>query len=108
MGAARNHLIPPSFMLSAAIIIANWNGKDYLRVCLNSLRVQTHPDFEIIVADNGSTDGSIVGWGRQTEQADGSTVVMVEANGGARFELVVDVASGQWRLRRAWWQRRAV
>ncbi len=46
-------------MLSAAIIIANWNGKDYLRVCLNSLRVQTHPDFEIIVADNGSTDGSL-------------------------------------------------
>ena len=50
----------------------------------------------------------IVGWGRQTEQADGSTVVMVEANGGARFELVVDVVSGQWRLRRAWWPRRAV
>ncbi len=46
-------------MPSAAIIIANWNGKDYLRVCLNSLRVQTHPDFEIIVADNGSTDGSL-------------------------------------------------
>ena len=50
----------------------------------------------------------IVGWGRQSEQADGSTVVMVEASGGARFELVVDVASGQWRLRRAWWPRRAV
>ena len=50
----------------------------------------------------------IVGWGRQTEQADGSTVVMVEANGGARFELVVNVVSGQWRLLRAWWPRRAV
>ena len=46
-------------MLSAAIIIANWNGKDYLRVCLNSLRVQTHPDFEVVVVDNGSTDGSL-------------------------------------------------
>ncbi len=50
----------------------------------------------------------IIGWGRQTEQADGSTVVMVEANGGARFELVIDVASGQWRLLRAWWPRWAV
>ncbi len=54
----------------------------------------------------------IVGWGRQTEQADGSTVVMVEADGGAgnsgaRFELVVDMAAGQWRLRRAWWPRRS-
>jgi len=50
----------------------------------------------------------IVGWGRQSEQADGSTVMMVEAIGGARFELVVDVVSGQWRLLRAWWPRRAV
>ena len=48
----------------------------------------------------------IVGWGRQTEQADGSTVVMVEASGGARFELVVDMATGHWRLLRAWWPRR--
>lgn len=47
----------------------------------------------------------IVGWGRQSEQANGSVVVMVEANGGARFELVVDVVSGQWRLLRAWWPR---
>ena len=59
MGAARNHLIHPSFMLSAAIIIANWNGKDHLRVCLDSLRLQTHSDFEVIVVDNGSTDGSL-------------------------------------------------
>lgn len=47
----------------------------------------------------------IIGWGRQSEQADGSTVMMVEANGGARFELVVDIVSSQWRLRRVWWPR---
>ncbi len=46
-------------MLSAAVIIANWNGAHHLRVCLNSLRRQTHPDFEIIVVDNGSTDDSL-------------------------------------------------
>ena len=55
----------------------------------------------------------IVGWGRQSEQGDGSTVMMVEANdsagnSGARFELVVDLASSQWRLQRAWWPRRVV
>ncbi len=45
--------------LSAAVIIVNWNGKEYLRVCLDSLRAQTHPDFRVIVVDNGSSDGSL-------------------------------------------------
>ncbi len=47
-------------MLSATVIIANWNGARHLRVCLDSLRRQTHPDFETIVVDNGSTDDSLV------------------------------------------------
>ena len=46
-------------MPSAAVIIANWNGAQHLRVCLDSLRTQTYPNFEVIVADNGSTDGSL-------------------------------------------------
>ncbi|RME86108.1 MAG: glycosyltransferase family 2 protein [Caldilineae bacterium] len=46
-------------MLSASVIIANWNGAHHLRVCLDSLRRQTHQDFEVIVVDNGSTDGSV-------------------------------------------------
>ncbi|MCX7851955.1 MAG: glycosyltransferase, partial [Caldilineales bacterium] len=46
-------------MLSASVIIANWNGARHLRVCLESLRRQTHPDFEVIVVDNGSTDDSV-------------------------------------------------
>lgn len=45
-------------MLSASVIIANWNGAAHLRVCLDALRLQTQPDFEIIVVDNGSNDGS--------------------------------------------------
>lgn len=50
----------------------------------------------------------IVGWGRQTQRRDGGTVVMVEASGGARFELLVDIEAGQWRLLQAWWPRRSV
>jgi GT2 family glycosyltransferase len=40
-------------------IVVNWNGKEYLGECLDSLRRQTFPDFEVIVVDNGSTDGSV-------------------------------------------------
>jgi GT2 family glycosyltransferase len=41
-----------------SIIIPNWNGAAHLPGCLNSLRQQTFRDFEIIVADNASTDNS--------------------------------------------------
>jgi len=43
----------------ASIIIPNWNGAEHLPTCLESLRRQTLLDLEVIVADNGSTDGSL-------------------------------------------------
>ncbi|MEM9773770.1 MAG: glycosyltransferase, partial [Chloroflexota bacterium] len=42
----------------ASIIIPNWNGKQHLEVCFNSLRQQTVQDFEVLLVDNGSEDGS--------------------------------------------------
>lgn len=41
-----------------SIIVVNWNGKQLLAGCLESVQKQTYTDFEIIVVDNGSTDGS--------------------------------------------------
>jgi GT2 family glycosyltransferase len=41
-----------------SLIIPNWNGRTHLECCLGSLQAQTCPDFEIVVVDNGSTDGS--------------------------------------------------
>lgn len=41
-----------------SIIIPHWNGRHHLDSCLTSLRRQTFRDFEVILADNGSTDGS--------------------------------------------------
>jgi len=41
-----------------SVIIPNWNGVEYLPVCLDSLRAQTYPQVEVILADNASTDGS--------------------------------------------------
>lgn len=42
----------------ASVIIVNWNGKEYLPECLDSLKSQEYADFETIVVDNGSHDGS--------------------------------------------------
>lgn len=41
-----------------SIIIPNFNGLELLKICLPSLKKQTFKDFEIIVVDNGSSDGS--------------------------------------------------
>jgi GT2 family glycosyltransferase len=42
-----------------SIIIVNWNGREYLPECLDSLKEQSCIDFETIVVDNGSHDGSL-------------------------------------------------
>jgi hypothetical protein len=41
-----------------AAVIPNWNGEGRLKRCLESLQTQTRRFDEVIVVDNGSTDGS--------------------------------------------------
>lgn len=41
------------------MIIVNWNGKRHLPDCLDSLTAQTFGDFETILVDNASADGSL-------------------------------------------------
>ena len=41
-----------------SVIVVNWNRKDLLRACLASLARQHGPRFEVILVDNGSSDGS--------------------------------------------------
>jgi hypothetical protein len=45
--------------VTISVIIPNFNGLRFLKPCLDSLRKQSFGDFEVIVVDNGSTDGSI-------------------------------------------------
>ncbi|MGA3189882.1 MAG: glycosyltransferase family 2 protein [Bryobacteraceae bacterium] len=42
-----------------SVVIVNWNRKELLHACLDSLAVQAFSDFEVIVVDNGSDDGSV-------------------------------------------------
>ena len=44
--------------MKVTIIIPNYNGKHFLKACLQSLELQTFKDFHTIVVDNASTDGS--------------------------------------------------
>jgi hypothetical protein len=42
-----------------AVVILNWNGIKYLRDFLPSVLASTWPALEIVMGDNGSTDGSV-------------------------------------------------
>lgn len=42
-----------------AIVILNWNGAHHLRRFLPSVLKTDHPNVEVVVADNGSTDQSL-------------------------------------------------
>ena len=57
--------------------MVNWNRRDLLRACLESLRLQDGVDFETIVVDNGSTDGS-----PDVAREFGAAVIRNEANRG--------------------------
>ena len=42
-----------------SIVVLNYNGKQFLDDCLTSIAAQSYRDFEVIVVDNASTDGSV-------------------------------------------------
>lgn len=45
--------------MKTAVVILNWNTREYLRTFLPPLIASCHEGAEVIVADNGSTDGSL-------------------------------------------------
>ena len=45
--------------MRVTIVILNWNGLDDTLSCLGSLEELVYPDYDVIVCDNGSTDGSV-------------------------------------------------
>jgi len=60
------------------VVIVNWNRRSFLHACLTSLARQTGIEFETIVVDNGSSDGSA----EMAEQEFGARVIRNSENRG--------------------------
>lgn len=43
-----------------AVVILNWNGRNYLKQFLPSVCASTYPNLDIIIGDNASTDDSVL------------------------------------------------
>ncbi|MDO8842202.1 glycosyltransferase family 2 protein [Methanocalculus sp.] len=78
-----------------SVIIVNFNGRDYLELCLSSLALQTFRDYEVIVIDNASSDGSV-----EYLKAHFPDVILVRATENLGFAGGVNagirVASGEY------------
>jgi GT2 family glycosyltransferase len=61
-----------------SVVVVTWNRKELLRACLCSLAGQKNVDFETIVVDNGSSDGSA----EMAESEFGARVIRNQENRG--------------------------
>ncbi len=82
-------------MKKISAIVVNWNGKEVLLDCLESLSKQNYSNLEIIVSDNGSEDGSI-----EAVQEKYPNVLLLENGGNLGFGPAVnkglEIASGDY------------
>ena len=78
-----------------AVVVVNWNGKDYTLECLQSLQEQQRAAIEIVLVDNGSTDGSVFA---VHQQFPGAVIIESGANlgyaGGNNLGLVYALDHG--------------
>ncbi len=81
-----------------SVIVLNWNGRHLLGECLDALREQTFRDFETIVVDNGSTDGSLDEI--RGRASDGILLVALERNTGyaGGNNRGLEAARGAWAV----------
>ena len=41
------------------LIVLNWNDKELSRKCLSSIEKVSYPNYEVLIVDNNSEDGSV-------------------------------------------------
>lgn len=86
-------------MPKASVVVPVYNVNDYLKKCVDSILAQTEKDFELLLIDDGSTDGS--GALCDTLAAEDERVRVIHQEnrglGGAR-NTGSEAATGDWLL----------
>lgn len=84
-------------MSGVSVVIPTYNRRDLIERCLESLSKQTEPELDVIVVDDGSTDGTAA-W--LAEEHPGVRVEVMPENRGfaAATNAGIRAASGDWIL----------
>lgn len=72
------------------IIIPNYNGLKFMEPCMKALETQSDKNFELLVVDNGSTDGSVT-WLKER----GIPTIFLEENTGFSGAVNVGIREAQ-------------
>jgi GT2 family glycosyltransferase len=80
-----------------SVVVLNWNGNAFIKGCLDSVLAQDYENLEVIVVDNGSSDGSA-----EIIREDYDDVVLVETGQNLGFgggnNIGIDRAKGKYVL----------
>ena len=80
-----------------SIIVPVYNAEEHLRRCVDSILVQTFSDFELLLIDDGSKDGSAAICDEYTIKDSRVRVFHKENGGGSSARnLGLDNAQGEW------------
>ncbi|MEM9010553.1 MAG: glycosyltransferase [Pseudomonadota bacterium] len=70
---------------AVSVVLPNYNCGPYLEARLTSIRAQSFQDFELILLDDASTDGSEEMLEQEAERRPGSTLLLRQENGASPF-----------------------
>lgn len=82
-----------------SVIVPNYNHAGFLKDRLDSIAIQTYGDYEVILLDDGSTDGSAETLREYTRRYPVARLVLNDENSGSPFkqwEKGVGLASGDF------------
>jgi GT2 family glycosyltransferase/glycosyltransferase involved in cell wall biosynthesis len=84
--------------VEVSVIIANYNGSNFLADAIRSACAQTLRDIEVIVSDDASSDGSAAIVRQLMDEDPRVRLVESRTNGGAAAarNRAIDVARGRW------------
>ena len=77
-----------------SIIVPNFNGKNFLKRCLDSILSQSYKNYEIIVIDGNSDDGSV-----ELLKTYGNKIQWVSEKDKGQADAInkgIKISSGEW------------